>query len=567
MKKKFLFGMIALLSASLVFMSCPPEADPETPATPSAAVSKQGEPSISGTVGTALEAVDVTIQLTHEKIKTAITQNADLKAWFANFPDGLTAVAKDPVAVNGTTVVITIAGTPITASTAPLAITIPLASLTTSTAALAVTNSSNIVFAIAVAPETSPKALTVTASEGATLAGAITTAFASYTKVTLNAESATALTLSTPLAVPTGKILEIGSNLTLTSHNTAGSIEIAGNVVVKGGFKIADGATSAVGKFTGTVTIESGAQVYDLKSGGGSLWATNNTGTFVYKVGSKGYIGGTDASNIRFGTTSDTSAKYQLTGDSTTFTLAQNKFTLAGTAEGDPWGVSEGMTFELLGPASVFTVKSITGTGDNGPGLTLIGATTDGGKLLGAGKVVIGNTEISGGSATGYWQAVGTGSVTINKGAANVTSIWSNIKLKGSATATITQKAGDGNVLNIGSTDNNTAANAVILDLTEGASLILDAATSNAGKIAISFATSYILLSNATEGTAVASAKPTSIGGKGIVLTGNLAEADFVLKDSKLVKIGSTNTGTIAAGTTDADDVNINKTVGVASGS
>jgi hypothetical protein len=146
MKKKFLFGMIALLSASLVFMSCPPEADPEpeTPATPAATVA---DVTISGTVGTALTPQPITITIVNDTIKTEIAANAPLTNWFGGLPANVTAKAQTAVTAGATSVTIIFEGTPTAVSSAQLAIIIPAVRLT-SNAALTVTPNADAKFAI-----------------------------------------------------------------------------------------------------------------------------------------------------------------------------------------------------------------------------------------------------------------------------------------------------------------------------------------------------------------------------------------------------------------------------------
>jgi hypothetical protein len=364
--------------------------------------------------------------------------------------------------------------------------------------------------------------------------------------------SGTTVTLKkdTPIAkavtVAAGVTLKTGAN-TLTVAGTADIISVAGEIVVENGgaLKLTSGAT---GTFTGTVTAKSGASVYDLKSGGGSLWTAGNTGKFVYEAGSKGYIGGDQAANVRIGPADDANAKYKLASGAK-FTLEAAKYTLEGSASGDPWGVSKGMTFEIL-EGGVYTVSGADSS------FVLIGDTgADGGKLIGAGKVVVGKTELSGG--TGGWQAVGNASVTIHRDGDSAASIWGSQTLRGGAGATITQLTGSGSTLNIGANDTNSAANALKLNLGTGASLILKSGA-NPGTVVIPKTTSYITLGSGTGGSNIGGVTTITIGGKAVT-SATFVVADYQVSGGKLVKIGGTTpNGSISASTTANSDVTIN---------
>jgi hypothetical protein len=334
------------------------------------------------------------------------------------------------------------------------------------------------------------------------------------------------------------------------------NVEAKGTIEVAGKFTIQSGAT---GDLDGTIKVKSGGITYDLKSGGGSLWTANATGTFVYEYGSKAYIQSSSSPVIRIGKSGDNDdkdAKYKLESGAE-FSLKKDKYILQGVASGDPWGVSEGMTFEIL-EGGVYTVA------DNSALVLVSAGDTGGGKLIGPGKVVIGSTEISGG--TGGWQAVGDGAITIHRSGVTA-SIWGKTTLKGGTDATITQKAGSDNVLNIGSIDNNENANKLTLDLGTGASIVLKSGT-DPGKIVIPYTTSSILLGTGTGTSAAVSSVPIQIEGKNTLNT-NFIAADYQVVSNKLVKIGGTTAnGSITASTAANADVTINAgaTVAVSGG-
>jgi hypothetical protein len=116
-----------------------------TTAAPTASVAGNN---IAGTSDVILTPVDLTITISHDKIAEQIDQGTSLAGWITNRPNGLTAVAKEDILAEATSVVITIAGTPESGSDQLVGITIPANTLTTTGAAtLSVTNES-VVFQI-----------------------------------------------------------------------------------------------------------------------------------------------------------------------------------------------------------------------------------------------------------------------------------------------------------------------------------------------------------------------------------------------------------------------------------
>jgi hypothetical protein len=162
---------------------------------------------------------------------------------------------------------------------------------------------------------------------------------------------------------------------------------------------------------------------------------------------------------------------------------------------------------------------------------------------------------------------VGDGSITINKGVDATASIWGKTTLKGGEGATITQKNGAGNVLNIGSTNGSAAANALTLDLggsavVAGASIILTSGT-DPGKIAIAETTSTIITGVTGTSAAIGGVKTITIGMKSVT-NDTFVAADYQVSSNKLVKIGGTTAaGFITASTSANADVTINSTADV----
>ncbi|MDR1786510.1 MAG: hypothetical protein LBR23_08665 [Spirochaetaceae bacterium] len=185
-----------------------------------------------------------------------------------------------------------------------------------------------------------------------------------------------------------------------------------------------------------------------------------------------------------------------------------------------------------------------------GGGLVLTGAADTGGaKLTGAGKVTAGSAEIVGGSSG--WQAVGTGTVTIAPTSAVITTITASantaVLTAQGAGAVITEKTGSGNSLTI--------AASTVVDLKGTASaaagsIVLTAGASNQGKLTLGDTTSKILIGAGTGGSNAAGVSSITIGSATVTNT-SLAAADYQVADGKLVQIGGTTAGNIAAGASD----------------
>ena len=104
---------------------------------------------VSGTMNqTLMNPVDVVIKLTSDTIKD-VAKNEDVKSWFTNLPEGLTAEIYN-LGSDGKTVIVRINGTPTQAKSEAMAITIPGDKLT-SGVALTVTENANAKFSISAA--------------------------------------------------------------------------------------------------------------------------------------------------------------------------------------------------------------------------------------------------------------------------------------------------------------------------------------------------------------------------------------------------------------------------------
>jgi hypothetical protein len=167
---------------------------------------------------------------------------------------------------------------------------------------------------------------------------------------------------------------------------------------------------------------------------------------------------------------------------------------LTGTAVAPTGNVSVGSGSTLYVGAKLTIAKSatlnVTGTVNvaSTGSLVLTGSTdTDGAKLTGTGKVVLGLTEISGG--TSDWQAVGTDTQIVTflsaAGGATVTAHSTGMVLTAQgANAKITQKAGAGNTLTI--------AAATAIDIGEGGTITLAKHATDGGKLNLNATTAKI---------------------------------------------------------------------------
>ena len=121
---KKLFAILMSIMMIACFMPTMAFADGET-----AALTKKV--TVNGTKGSAIEPVEVTINLTSETFKDAsLTEGTDVSDWFEGIPNGLTAKIKTAVTANAPSAVITISGEPAAESSAAMVIKVPADKLT-----------------------------------------------------------------------------------------------------------------------------------------------------------------------------------------------------------------------------------------------------------------------------------------------------------------------------------------------------------------------------------------------------------------------------------------------------
>jgi hypothetical protein len=430
----------------------------------------------------------------------------------------------------------------------------------------------------------------------------------------------------TVLHIPDNATLTIGKNVTLVFDNDRLSI------AEKGTLKVADGGTLIMynndehepgypdpaevttGNIIGELIVEDGGTFFDMNPNG-STWGSGaideGTGKIILKAGSKLYSGGRVLAyyDTPFtGTTGSTGTtgygSYDLTTD---FAKRANRL-----------GTTSDATVELLNGEVIVTKDKLELNGDalvwgqypypggngtrnfaNGGGtLTLqinegktatlqdgvifwMGA---GAPILGAGKLVVGKTEIVGGKG-GWWTlpsdfTIGWANMIITAVDDRTSSIaWQNTgdpaAFTGKAGATITQKIGIGSRLFVGS------SNAAVINLggtvedntpIAGAQLILEgdpdwtASATIAGSVILAHADSQIR-SGASAGIAFPNGFTTAskIGGKNIAkISGNAPAPSTTLIHTDTQGVGPTpasgNFLGITVGNTGAGD-------GISSGS
>jgi hypothetical protein len=184
----------------------------------------------------------------------------------------------------------------------------------------------------------------------------------------------------------------------------------------------------------------------------------------------------------------------------------------------------------------------------NGEALHLAGdATAGGAQIKGAGKIIAGKTEITGGSSG--WRVFGSDSISIRQDTADTASIvnfgtgtTTSLRAMGQS-AVITQLAGSGNGLTIESSavvelggTATTPAGSIVLKAD------IDPATDHGTLTFAASANSKLLLGPGTGGTALTGAFTTpTIGGKEITQT--LPIGGFTALDGKLIVVGGVAAG------------------------
>ncbi|MDR2631145.1 MAG: hypothetical protein LBC60_09500 [Spirochaetaceae bacterium] len=286
----------------------------------------------------------------------------------------------------------------------------------------------------------------------------------------------------TTLHVTTDRTLVVGKNVTLIFDDDHLSVEPGGKVrVAKDGALVMVNSTTATpnpfvstGDLRGEIVVEEGGLFIDMNSTG-TLWGATpqqGTGKITYQAGAIIYGAGGGAAYYttpatdpvtaidlttaaakaqkRFGPKDDPDATIQLlSGD---FIQRKTTYELDGDAVlAKNYGVTSDLTLQI-NEGKTATLKAPFAL------VVDIGETTSG-KLTGAGKLVAGSTEFSGG--TGGWQAVlsaanaAVQSVAIIPdpavdAAALVIVSDADVVLTGGAGGSITQKIGPTSALTVG---------------------------------------------------------------------------------------------------------------------
>jgi hypothetical protein len=238
----------------------------------------------------------------------------------------------------------------------------------------------------------------VTFNNGVTVDAGATLTIAKDAEVTVSGGN---LTLNGTVEIP-------GS---LTIDNTATTPTVTGKVNIQDGGNLTLEAGIANGDLKGIIEIQSGAVLKDLQPGGGSLWGTDGTGSFVFKAGAKGYRG-----------TSPTTLVIGAVGDAAAIVLEKGALTLKKSG------------YELDGEATlqaafpVFTTETLdikSGsilTIDGSIALTINGKATIAGTIKGGSSstIVVGNaaeTAVTISGTSNFYPYTGTTPLTtLDKG-------------------------------------------------------------------------------------------------------------------------------------------------------
>ncbi|MDR0588956.1 MAG: hypothetical protein LBG25_00250 [Spirochaetaceae bacterium] len=359
----------------------------------------------------------------------------------------------------------------------------------------------------------------------------------------------------TTLHIPTDRTLVIGDNVTLIFDDDHLSIARTGTLrVAEGGALVLVNNSSAslisTGDLQGSLIVDAGGLFIDMSDG--TLWGATGeqgTGTITYRAGAVVYgAGGEDAyysdpandavtdfdlttneakDQKRFGPKDDPDATIQLlTGD---FIQKKTKYEMNGDAVlAKDYGITPGLTLQINEGKTAVIKEGVSFS------LLVRSTGTTSGKLIGGGKLVAGNTEITGGA--GGWQAVtatapgNTVKLTISAAGSAASGIEASdgvVIFTGSAGATITQKQGLGNTLTIGAVV-ATTINLTGTAETAGAQIILegdadgedaDQFADNPGKIVFNVTDSLVQIGTPTLSTAFGTA--AKIGEKTFGKTGS----------------------------------------------
>jgi hypothetical protein len=212
-----------------------------------------------------------------------------------------------------------------------------------------------------------------------------------------------AVTANSGLDIPQGVTVKTGSSKLEVPSGQELNVAGGATIEVDGGtLELASGST---GKLDGTIKVGATGKLYDLAQGGGSLWGTGATGSFVLTAGAEAYLGnnstpiignGSDAIlNLTSGTLTLKADGYALGGNASATLqkafLVDDDLTIGGgstltvAASGGALNVGSGATIEVDDGGTLNLAAGSAGTLDGTievkPGATLIDRTNGGGSL------------------------------------------------------------------------------------------------------------------------------------------------------------------------------------------
>jgi hypothetical protein len=312
MKKKFLIGLIALLGVSLCFFGCSDSDDggssPPTPEQLATALKAEFD-GVTG-ITAEVDGRDVTLTLAAAKaVDFDVNVPADVTLKVSG--DVLSLAAGKGLTVTGTVTVENGAGIKFSATGDDVDFEANGKIEIEKGATLAYGD--NVVVADTGAPYKWDPADTGTVGSKITLRDGNVT---EVTKGKLQAVSNDTILAGDKIVVAAEGVLTVTS--TVTEFNVAGNIEVTGVFVIE---------DNAAGDLDGTITVKNGGVSKDLKTGGGSLWAAESTGKYVFEAGAKGFVG--TATNPLIGP-DDTTTPPMVALTSGTFSNEKDAYTVAG---------------------------------------------------------------------------------------------------------------------------------------------------------------------------------------------------------------------------------------------
>jgi hypothetical protein len=238
--------------------------------------------------------------------------------------------------------------------------------------------------------------------------------------VTLNVADKKLTVSATKKLDVAGQLYVAGAMDAAGQLDVEGTLNIEGKVEVAGEIVLQDGSS---GSLTGTLTITSTGTSKDLKSGGGSLIASDGGGSVV-QAGAKVYNMSGQELVLLIGGASDTAALLLI--ESGTFSTVSTGYELAGNATfTKKFGINNG---QILTVKSGGKLTVNVPNGDNWPGLWVLDSGT---KIVGETDAVIdiksetgGLIYLSSGAVSNFYnsssqQITSNGNINIPKGTYN----------------------------------------------------------------------------------------------------------------------------------------------------